>query len=120
MAWIKVDQSLMTHRKTMTLAEELDLSEQYAASHVITLWLWAIDNALDGKLPNSDKQIAKAAGWDGPAQPFVEALVFAGFVDDDYMGNREIHDWAQYSGALRHRREVNKDRQKRWRTKHEP
>jgi hypothetical protein len=117
MAWIKVEQSLFSHRKTMALACDLDIHEAQAIGHVTALWAWALDNAPSGKLPQEDRMIARAAMWDGAPQHFIEAMTLAGFVDDDYDGNRHLHDWHEYAGRLIGIREGNKKRQQKWRQK---
>ncbi len=81
-----------------------------AVGHVAALWAWAIDNAPDGRLPIEDEIIAEGAYWfDNPAR-FIEALIFCGFVDDDYDGHRQIHDWEEWAGALIRKRESDKER----------
>ena len=118
--WIRVDQTLLDHEKTFNLGEQLELAEPYAAVHVIALWMWAIDHALDGKLPENDKLIARAARWDGPAAPFVEALIAVGFIDDDIHGYRTIHNWEKYAGAMLRRRAANANRMRKARGKTDP
>jgi hypothetical protein len=116
MAWIKVDQHLLAHRKTARLADQLDIPEAQAAGHMIGLWGWAIDNAPDGILDHSDRAIARAAHWYGAPTHFVEAATFAGFIEDDFNGKpKRIHEWEQYAGALIEKRNVDRTRIKRWR-----
>jgi hypothetical protein len=114
-AWLKIDQSLLTHRKTMMLAESLDIHEMQAVGHLVALWAWALDNAPSGELPETDRIIARAAQWDGAPSHFTGALADAGFVDDDYDGHRRIHDWHEFAGRLIALREGNKARQQKWR-----
>lgn len=116
-AWIKVSQTLLDHEKTFILGEQLDLDDPYAAIHVIALWMWAIDHYPSGELPESDKLIAKACRWNGPAEHFVNALLYAGFLDVNARGQRTIHNWDLYAGALIRMRANNKARAQKHRTK---
>lgn len=107
MAWIELHQAVWTHRKTFELASRLDLDETYAAAHVIRLWTWALDNAPEGILAGlSDRAIAFGAGWRGDVKAFVEALVGAGWLDED----RKIHDWDEYALKLIERKRANAER----------
>lgn len=114
-AWIKVDQSLFTHRKIATMADHLDIDEMQAVGCITALWSWAIDNAPDGKLTGSDRMIAKASHWYGSPTRYVEALFSAGFMDDDFNGNRELHNWEQWAGALVRKRAIDRERLRHWR-----
>ena len=116
-AWIRIHQPLFTHRKTMVLACALGIHEAQAIGHLAALWSWALDNALDGRLPTEDRIIARAAMWDGAPQHFVEALIMAKFVDDNYDGKRTIHDWHEYNGRIIGLRQANKKRVAKWRQK---
>lgn len=119
-AWIKVSQTVIEHEKTFILAEELNLEEVQVVGYLIALWAWAIDHHPDGVLPANDKLIAKACRWSGPPEPFVKSLVFAGFLDDNYIGKntgrRTIHNWDLYAGSLIRMREANKKRQRKHRS----
>lgn len=117
MAWIKVCQRLIDHEKTFNLAESLDLEEVQVVGYLVALWTWALDHHPTGVLPQNDRIIAKACRWNGPPEPFVRALVHAGFVDDDYMGKMTIHDWYEYAGRMVILREANKKRQRKHRGK---
>ena len=116
-AWIKVDQTLLSHRKTLTVSEELDINEVAVIGHLVSLWTWAIDNAPNGELPASERMIARAAMWDGSPAHFVSALVFAGFIDDDCMGKHQLHNWEEWTGALVRSRRESTQRMKDWRQK---
>lgn len=99
----------------MEVSERLDIDEVAVVGHLVALWTWAIDNAPDGKLPHNERMIARAAMWDGSATHFVEALVFANFVDDDYMGSRRLHNWEEWTGALIRSRRESVQRMQDWR-----
>ncbi|MBS5879489.1 MAG: hypothetical protein KIC63_05040 [Clostridium sp.] len=45
MAWAKIDQSLIGHRKTLRLARMMKVSVHEAVGILCCLWLWGMDNA---------------------------------------------------------------------------
>lgn len=101
--WIQVYSNLLTHPKTGKLVDALDLKhkdvepECIAAGLLISLWTWAIQNAVTGDLSGmSNRSIAKAAGWRGNADKVADALRDAGFVDAD----NHLHDWEEYANLL--------------------
>jgi hypothetical protein len=118
MAWLSVDQSLPTHRKTLEMAALLDLPPVYVVGHLTAFWLWALDNAPDGSLYRvSPRVIAIASQWQGNPTDLVNAMLQAGFVDEDENG-LSIHDWQDYAGKLIDRREANKQRMRAARAEH--
>lgn len=117
MAWIEVHQALRDHRKVLDLAMQLDMPEPAVVGHMIYLWLWSLDNAPDGVLPESDRIIERAAGWTGERGEFIRCLVIAGLVDEE-NGQRTIHDWEEYTGKLIDQRKANAERQRAWRERH--
>ena len=114
MAWIELHQTLPTNRKTMRLKRLLKIKTPQAIGHMCMLWLWAIDNAPDGDLSSFDADdIAEAGGYTGKdPSAFVDALIGAGFVDDD-GDNLHLHDWMDYAGGLIEHREERKAYKKR-------
>jgi hypothetical protein len=92
-AWLELHQSLPTHRKTLMMADALDVKPVQIVGHLTCLWLWALDNAQDGVLHVSPQMIARAAQWEGDPQVFMDALLAAGFLDHD----GRIHDWDEYA-----------------------
>lgn len=100
MAWIELHQTLPTNRKTMRFKRLLKIKTPQAVGHMCMLWLWAIDNAPDGDLsPFGADEIAEAGGYTGKdPHAFVDALVGAGFVDDDGT-SLMIHEWYDYAEA---------------------
>jgi hypothetical protein len=110
MAWLEVHQTLPRHRKTFHLAAELKIPRVQVVGHMVSLWLWAIDNAPSGELTGLPAGvIAFAAEWEGDADLFVGALIRSGFIaaEDDEM---VIHDWYEYAGKLIERREAERVR----------
>lgn len=103
MAWIEVHQTLPSHRKIKALKRELKIKTPQAVGHMVMLWLWAVDNAMDGDLSRIDPDdIAEAAGWPKDGKTFVDAMIHAGFLDDDM----QLHDWGEFSGLLMEKREA--------------
>lgn len=68
-----------------------------AAGMLVSLWLWAAQNATDGDLSEcSDRAIAEAAEFKRKPSLFVEALMQAKLLDED----RKLHDWDEYATLL--------------------
>lgn len=110
MAWIKVQQSLPNHRKVMLLSDRLDISAPHAVGLLTVLWLWCLDNSVDGVLVGvSRRMISRAAMWEGDPEVFVESLVSCGFLEQEENGYA-IHDWHDYAGKLVEEREKEKER----------
>ena len=110
MAWIEIHQSLPSHRKTLAMADALDLPPVYVLGHMTALWLWCLDNAPDGDLSRlSARIIALAAQWPGDPKAFRDALVSVGFVDET-EDTADLHDWLDYAGRLCEHREKEKER----------
>lgn len=112
MAWIELHQSLWTHRKTLILAAELRMKAMYAATHMIHLWTWALDNAPEGDLSGlPDSVIAIGASWEEEPAKFVQAAVKAGYIDRDGE-TTSLHDWYDYAGKLIEQRAAERERSK--------
>ena len=101
--WIQVYSNLIRHPKVTKLADKLELSSKdvganvIAAGMIVSLWLWAAQNATDGNLSEcSDRAIAEAAEYKKKPSVFVEALKYAKFLDDD----KRLHDWDEYATLL--------------------
>jgi hypothetical protein len=113
MAWIESHQELRNHPKTKRLARQLGISIAAAIGHLHLFWWWAMDYADNGDLSNfNPEDLADAAGWDGDAQAFVEAMITCGpgetfgFIDK-VDGKLHIHDWEEYIGKVINRRKKN-------------
>jgi hypothetical protein len=105
MAWIPVDQALPTHFKTTRAAKIAGVSTETLIGHLITLWLWAVDNAPDGDLDGFGAQeIELAANWPGEKGLLHEALKGCGkargvgFIEVSRGGAVQLHDWDEYGG----------------------
>lgn len=121
-AWLKSHQALRNHPKKDHLAELLfngttpnDIADMAAVGLLHHLWWWALDYAPDGDLSKfTDRQIAKACGWNGEASLVVSALVASGFVDET---PRVIHDWPHYGGAILTAKEQDAERKRAGRSR---
>ena len=68
-----------------------------AAGMLVSLWLWAAQNATDGDLSEcTDRAIAEAAEFKRKPSLFVEALIYAKLLDED----RKLHNWDEYATLL--------------------
>lgn len=119
MAWIELHQTLREHKKMFACADALGLSRIEMVGTLVSLWLWALDNAQDGSLEGvSDKTIARVCYFpEKKAGKLMEALHKHGWLDldgDHYV----IHDWNDYAGKLMERRK--KDRERKNNSKSSP
>ena len=92
-------------------ADALNLSRIEMIGTLVSLWLWALDNAQNGSLEGvSDKTIARVCDFpEKKAGKLMAALLDNGFVD--YDGDHYIiHDWFDYAGKLMERREKDRKR----------
>lgn len=85
------------------LADKLNLTRKdvgpnvVAAGMLVSLWLWAAQNATDGDLSEcSDRAIAEAAEFKRKPSLFIEALISAKLLDED----RKLHNWDEYATLL--------------------
>jgi hypothetical protein len=115
MAWIELHQSAFSHRKTLHVADALEMQEAHVVGHLSALWCWCLDNAPDGLLPESRRIIARGAMWIGDPECFVNALLAAEFIRIDNAGRMEIANWSEYGGKLAERRRENAAKQARYR-----
>ncbi len=107
MAWIESHQSLRDHRKTKALRRVLKIKTPQAIGHLHLLWWWCLDNAPDGNLSDiPSEDLADAAMWTGNPENFVNALIDAGFIDQE---TRQLHDWFDYAGKLLSKNETRKE-----------
>jgi hypothetical protein len=114
MAWIESHQSLLNHRKTGRLARKLGISKITAIGHLHAFWWWCMDNAPDGNLDSIDAEdIADGSGWEEDPTAFIDALIYAGFVDGEAAEPPyRIHDWHEYVGKLIEKREKDAERKR--------
>lgn len=97
------------------------MNGNYAAvGIVVSVWLWAAQNAVDGNLSEyAPEDIADAIGWKKAAEKLLDALVSAGFIDRAEDGSLSIHDWdehaAMFQSSVETQREKNRKRVQKWR-----
>lgn len=116
MAWIKINQGTLTHRKTLRLKSLLGIGVAQAVGHLTMLWIWAADGTKDGSLAGlTPTEIAEVSGWAGNAEDFVAALVDAGYIDKTPTG-LQLHQWAENTGQQEReaKREAARERQRRF------
>lgn len=101
--WIQIYSNLIHHPKTTNLADELGIRSAdanpnaVAAGMLVSLWLWAAQNATDGDLSVcSDRAIAEAAEYKKKPSAFVSALIKTKWLD----GDRKLHKWEEYASLL--------------------
>ena len=116
MAWIELHQSLREHKKVYACSEVLGVSRLEMIGMLVSLWLWALDNAQDGALGGvSDRTIARVCDFpEKKAGKLVDALRTTGWLDEDKERNcLVIHDWYDYAGKLMERRKSDRERKER-------
>lgn len=105
--WIQIHSDLFEHEKTLLVSDSLETDPLYVGAHLISLWLWTINNRQDGKLKGmTPGQIALAAKWKGSPTKFISALQSAKFIENDLS----IRNWERYAGKLLQWRQANKAR----------
>ena len=111
MAWIQAHQHLRDHRKLLAAADELEIEPVHLLGHLISFWLWALDNAPSGSLAEvNNRTIARAAQWNDEPNKLVDALTSTQWLDIQEDGNLMIHDWYDYAGKLIEQRESERER----------
>ena len=117
MAWAKIDQSLIGHRKTLRLARMMKVSVHEAVGILCCLWLWGMDNAdQSGLLAGVEAADLADALRMQDAEQLAEALITSGFLDKTDEGY-VIHTWPEYGGALERQRENARARKRASRSK---
>lgn len=112
MAWIESHQELARHPKTKRLARAAGIQIPAAIGHLHLLWWWALDYAQSGDLTNyTPEDIADAVLWEGDPATFMDALIEAGFIDQEDE-QLFIHDWHDYAGKLLERRAKDRERKR--------
>lgn len=110
--WIKSEQAIASHPKTLMLANRLGISIPQAIGHLHLLWWWALDYCADGYITRYRDYIPMAAQWEGDGEQFTKALIEFGWVDeiDDEL---IIHDWMDYTGKLETVRQKDRERKRK-------
>lgn len=107
MAFIQVQQSVISHRKTLRLARLLNLDRYAVMGRLVALWSWCLDNAPDGRLGVLGDDIdadmlAEVMGWSaemGTPDELLDTLILVGFLDVN-EGDQclHIHHWQIWEG----------------------
>jgi len=93
MSWIKIQNGLVSNKKTARLAREMKWSKLEAVGFLVSFWVWAIENCEDGQLKDiTDTEIAFGVGVD-KVDGIVTALISSGLVDESPL---RIHDWTEH------------------------
>ncbi len=113
--WIKSEQAIASHPKTLMLANRLGISIPQTIGHLHLLWWWALDYCADGYITRYRDYIPMAAQWEGDGEEFTKALMEFGWVDeiDDEL---IIHDWMDYTGKLESVRQKDRERKRKARS----
>jgi len=112
MSWIPVHNTLLHSPKLSRLTRQLEINRLTCIGHLVTLWLWAMQQAPGGSLKEfTQDEIADAAQWTGDPARFVEALIACRWMDP----NKRLHNWEQHGGKLFRVRYLGTVRQRRFR-----
>lgn len=96
---------ILTHPKTLRLAERLGIAECYAVGIMECLWQWVAEYAPTGDLSDcSAREIGRAIGFRGKPEPLLAALVAVRLLDDLGSGKLVVHDWADHAPDYVHMR----------------
>lgn len=109
--WLRTHTDLGGHRKTIELADRLDIKPVQAVGHLVTFWHNVLIHQEDGDLTGCrPRHVTQWAAWDGDPDLFLESMVASGWIDRD-DDKITVHDWIDYAGPLL--RERNKKREQR-------
>ena len=98
--WIESHIELARHPKTLRLCARLKKPLPETIGYLHLLWWWTATYRIAGDLTGvSPLEISTAAGWQGEANLFVNALVSEHWLDR--KGKKlSVHDWSCYCGKL--------------------
>lgn len=87
----------LDHPKTLDLAAQLQIELPTAIGHLELLWAFVAKKTPQGNIGKyRDGVIAGAAMWRGTPANFVQALVTAGYLDEDADHRLVVHDWPEH------------------------
>lgn len=93
MSWIKIQNGLVSNKKTARLAREMKWDKLRTVGFLVSFWVWAIENCEDGLLRDiTDTEIAFGVGVEN-MDGILSALKASGLVDDSPL---RIHDWCEH------------------------
>jgi hypothetical protein len=91
-ALMKLD--ALDHPKTLDFAARLGVSRPTAIGHLELLWAFVGKIAPQGNIGKfADGAIARSSEWQGDPAVFIDALLDAGFLDEDPEHRLLVHDW---------------------------
>ena len=99
MAWISVDTDVRDHPKTRHLSKLLQCSRHEAIGILVLLWQWGLTNATrEGKISCATAEdIAIGVMFTSkPPQHLVDALITAGWLEQESDGDYVLHDWSEW------------------------
>ncbi len=77
-----------------------NMSRGATIGHLITMWLWALDNAPTGDITDlTPQELSEVVDWGGDPNQFRQSLIESGFLDNE-GGKITIHNWQDYAGRL--------------------
>lgn len=92
--YVRVNCNFYSHRKRAKLGAQI--GNETSLWLPPRLWAYAAENQPDGDFSNySATEIAHLLGYNGDPDKMLQALLQAGFMDDDPL---RIHDWHEFNG----------------------
>lgn len=89
--------AVLTHPKLYELGALLNCSRPCAIGYLTLLWDFTAEHSPCGDIGRwPDGAIARACEWQSEPGKFIEALVTAGWVDQDKNHRLLIHDWSAH------------------------
>lgn len=93
MSWIKIQNGLVSNKKTARLAKEMHWNRFQTVGFLVSFWIWAVENCEDGQLGDTtDTEIGFAVGMEN-CTGILEGLIVAGLVDKSPL---QIHNWVEH------------------------
>lgn len=97
MAWAPIPQRWVHSAELSRLRRATRLPVATLIGHVTLLWLWALDNAPDGKIPREPFVLADAMAYDGDADEWLDALIASGFVISTRVADTDEWEIAEFA-----------------------
>lgn len=91
--YVKLHTNFYAHRKTLRLRAAIGDAAFWIPPR---LWAYAAENQPDGIFQDyTTEEISQIIGYTGDASSMLQALLKAGFMDNEPL---RIHDWPEYNG----------------------